>query len=665
MILIRTKHIYSNSLVACFPYAPKKMSRLTLNKIIRTILYLVIALISIFSDTASAQPANKDSSLDSLIKRIPVLMRRDENRARLSIDSLTQKSFALKYSHGIIQSLFFKAWLSYRHDPADVAIQKIDSALKYVKGIESDTALVNFYILKGQCFVKKTEIGPAIEQFQQALKIARERNDHLSRTSILISIGWAYMEDGKSKDAIQFFEEALQLNPSEDYISRPLLMCNIAACYNATGEYKLAENYATRGIAAARRLRNNTDLANGLNILGRSYQEQGFISNAITCMKEAAVVREKVADPSMLASDYLQLSDLYMISKRPSLALQYAKKAEEISLKHDNTLKLAAVYQSLSSIYESTGDFKTASAYLKKELVHRDSLERDQYTRALAQMQVQFETQKKTTENLQLKKENLEAKLKNSDQQRWMIVLGTGLILLIASGIYASKLMKSRYKTRMAIEKLNEQKTRTIAIMEAEEKERRRIAGDLHDGVGQMIAAASIQLEKAKKGLTPLDKVDEMIRSAGTEVRNISHKVTPELLMHHGLVKALEIEVDRLNDAQDQTRFSLYTHIEQPMEDEMLSLTLYRCFQELCANILKHARATEVSIQLNLHHDEIQLILEDNGVGFEAGNQYDGLGIRNMKSRIALYEGQLMIDSMPGKGTTTMIKVDRQLDHNS
>ena len=641
------------------------MSRLTHRKIIRSIFCLVIILVSIFYDSANAQLAGNHSTLDSFIKRVPVLMRRDENRARLLIDTLTQQSIASKYSHGIIQSLFFKAWLSYRHDPADVAIQKIDSALKHVKGIESDTALVNFYILKGQCFVKKTEIGPAIEQFQQALKIARERNDHLSRTSILISIGWAYMEDGKSKDAIQFFEEALQLNPSEDYISRPLLLCNIAACYNAMGEYKLAENYATRGIEAARRLRNNTDLANGLNILGRSYQEQGFISKAITCMKEAAVVREKVADPSMLASDYLQLSDLYRINKRPELALQYAKKAEDISLKHGNTLKLAAVYQSLSSIYESTGDFKKAASYLKKELVHRDSLERDQYTRALAQMQVQFETQKKTSENLQLKKENLEAKLKNSDQQRWMVILGTGVILLIASGIYASKLMKSRYKTRMAIEKLNEQKTRTIAIMEAEEKERRRIAGDLHDGVGQMLAAASIQLEKAKKGQLPLDKVDEMIRSAGTEVRNISHQVTPELLMHHGLVKALELEVDRLNESHDQTSFSLYTHIEQPLEDEMLSLTLYRCFQELCVNILKHAKATEVNVQLNLHQDEIQLILEDDGVGFDAGNQFDGLGIRNMKSRIALYDGQLVIDSMPDKGTTTMIKIDRTFDHHS
>lgn len=635
------------------------MIRFAFPKLMRSLLSMVVLLLHICGEASYAQSTPEYSSLDSIIRRVPLMMRSDENRARQLIDTLAHQSIAKKYNHGIVQSLFFKAWLSYRHDPADVAIQKIDSALKHVEGIEDDTALVNFYILKGQCFVKKTQIGPAIEQFQHALKIAQERGDNESRTGILISIGWAYMEDGKSKDAIGFFEEVLRLNPSKSFANRSLLFCNIAACYNAIGDFKRAESYAIEGIAAARSRDNNMDLANGLNILARSYQQQGLISKAIASLEEAAVVRGKVADPSMLASDYLQLADLYAKNKQPALAIRWAKKAEAISIQQANALKLAGVYQSLSAIYEATGDFKNAAKYLKKELVHRDSLEREQYNQALAQMQVQFETQKKTAENLQLKKENLEAKLKHSDQQRWMLLLVAGFILLVASAIYASKLMKSRYRTRLAIEKWNEQKKRTIAIMEAEEKERKRIAGDLHDGVGQMLAAASIQLAKAKKGLLPLDKVDEMIRNAGAEVRNISHQVTPELLLHYGLVKALELEVDRLNEAHDHTSFSLYTHIEAPLTDEMLSLTLYRCFQELCANILKHARATEVNIQLNLHREEIQLLLEDNGVGFDSGSHYDGLGIRNMKSRIALYEGSLVVDSMPGKGTTSMIKIER------
>ncbi len=609
--------------------------------------------------------AQSIASLDSIISQVPILMRQDENKARKLIEKLSQESKHASYQHGIIKSVFFHAWVSYRYDSPDITIQKIDSAIQHITGIDSDSSLVDFYILKGQCYVKKTESGPAIEEFQKALKIASNIKDHNSETKILISIGWAYMEDDKPRDAIRFFEEVLKRNPSKDYPSRPLLLCNIAACYNALSEYERAETYARQGIEAARKNSNNTDLANGLNILGRSFQSRGKIDQAINCLKEASVVREMVADPSMLISDYLQLSDLYMINKQPSIALQWSKKAEELSEQSGIALKMAAVYQSLATVYEATGDYKRSAEYLKKEITHRDSLERDQYNKALAQMQVQFETQKKTSENLQLKKENLEARLKNSDQQRWMIILGTGIVLLVASGVYWSKLMKSRYKTRLAMEKLQEQKSRTIAVMQAEENERRRIAGDLHDGVGQMITAASVQLEKAKKGLLPLDKVDEMIRNAGAEVRNISHQVTPELLLHHGLVKALQYETDRLNEAQDHTRFSLFIHEELPLDNEMLSLTLYRCFQELVANIIKHANAKNVAVNLNLYNDEIQLLVEDDGKGFDVNEVQDGLGIRNMRSRIALYDGEVLVDSMKGRGTSFTISIARKISETN
>ncbi len=607
----------------------------------------------------SARQANFNEPVDSLITHLPAMMRSNEPVARQMIDDLHRQSVQLNHRHGIIQSVFFRAWLSYRHSTADVAIAAIDSALQHLEGIDSDTALVKFYILKGQCFVKKTQFSKALENFNQAIKIAEKRNDQSSKISTLISIGWAYMEDGKPNEAIRFFMEVLQLNPSVNYENRAVLLCNIASCYNTTGNFKLAEFYALKGISAARSKVSSMDLANGLNILARSYYQQGKIEKAISFLKEAAIARGKNADPSMVASDYLELADLYSKKDQHAMAITWAKKAEALSAQNANSLKLAAAYKFLSSAYESMGDYKNASLYYKKILFQRDSLADDHYDQALAQMQVQFETQKKTAEILGLKKENLETKLQNSNQQRWLVLLVAGLVLLTASVVYIYTLMKSRYRTRLALEQLNEQKKRTLAVMEAEENERRRIAGDLHDGVGQTLAAASLQLNKARKGQVALDKVDELINQAGAEVRNLSHQVTPELLLHHGLVKALEQAVDRLNDAIDQPVFSLFPHIEEAVENEMASLTIYRCFQELCTNIIKHARASEVNVQLNLFPDEIQLVMEDNGIGFQPGMVPYGLGIKNIKSRLALYDGELMIDSTPGKGTTSIIQLKR------
>jgi two-component system, NarL family, sensor kinase len=630
----------------------------TLQKLFILLLFLGWLLLCQFHTVTAQLPAAK-GPIDSLIRHLPAMMRQDEPKARQMIDALEQHARAQQHRHGIIQGLFFRAWLSYRHDPADFAIAKVDSALKHVLGIQQDTALVNFYILKGQCFVKKTQFAHALEQFRQALAIAKKRQDRGSQTSILISIGWAYMEDGKSAEAIPFFEEVLRLNPAPDYENMALLLCNIAACYNTMGDFPRAERYAQLGIAAARNRSSNADLANGLNILARSLYQQGYLSKAIARLKEAAIVREKVADPSMLAADYLELADLYAKKGQPALALRWAKKAEALSQQGTNALKLAAAYKSLAATYEILGDYKNAVLYMKKFWLQNDSLAERHYNQALAEMQVQFETQKKTAENLQLRKENLETSLRNSQQQRWLLLLGSGLVLLAASGVYMSRLMKSRYRTRLALDQLQEQKRRSMAVMAAEEKERGRLAGDLHDGVGQILAAASLQLQKAKKGLLPLDTVEEVIGSAATAVRRISHQVTPELLLHYGLVKALEQEVDRLNQAGDPTRFSLFTHIEAPLPDEMLSLVLYRCFQELSSNILKHAQARQVAVQLNLHWDEIQLLVEDDGEGFEPGTVSEGLGIRNMKSRVALYDGTLLVDATPGKGTTIIITIPR------
>jgi signal transduction histidine kinase len=194
--------------------------------------------------------------------------------------------------------------------------------------------------------------------------------------------------------------------------------------------------------------------------------------------------------------------------------------------------------------------------------------------------------------------------------------------------------------------------------VQAEEKERKRIAADLHDGVGQMLAAASLQLNKAIKGQLPLEKVDALITKASREVRNLSHQVTPELLLHHGLVKAIEQSIERLNEANDKTVHSFFTHIEEPLNNEVVSLTIYRCFQELCTNIMKHSQASEVTVQLNIDANEVQLMMEDNGIGFQRG-VVKGLGLKNIESRVALFDGVFLIDSTPGKGSTTIIRINR------
>ncbi|RYY70158.1 MAG: hypothetical protein EOO13_07445 [Chitinophagaceae bacterium] len=601
-----------------------------------------------------AQSSHKPE-IDSLIKNIPAQMRSNEAVAVKMIDQLGGLSAREKHLHGITQAAFFRCWLTYRNGSADAAIRSIDSALANINAIETDSSLANFYILKGQCYVKKTQFNFAQLAFKRALSIAEQKNDVALRTSTMISIGWAYMEDGKPKEAIGFFETVLKANPAESYPNRALLLCNIAACYNTMGNFTTASTYASRGIALARSQGAMGDLANGLNILAHSFYQQGNTEKAIALLKEASMYRQKIADPSMLASDYLELANLYLKNNQPALAIEWSTKAKDSSLQHSNALKVLAAYELLANAYEVEKDAASSLEFYKKILHLKDSLSDEKYNQSMASMQVEFEAQKKQSENLELKKENLESKLRNASQQRWMILLGSGIVLFLFTGVYLQQRTKNSYRAKIIQQQLLEQKRRARDIMAAEENERSRIAADLHDGVCQTLAVASMQLRNISAEGSPISSVDDLINQAGKDIRDISHKITPELLLKEGLAKAIQRSIANLNVGENKDMFSFIYYEEVPLEDNILSLVIYRCFQELTTNIVKHADAKKAVVQLGIYTDEIQLMAEDDGKGFSNELMQTGLGLQNIRRRISLFSGTLTIDSITQKGTTITI----------
>uniref|UniRef100_UPI000299F585 sensor histidine kinase n=1 Tax=Pedobacter agri TaxID=454586 RepID=UPI000299F585 len=255
-----------------------------------------------------------------------------------------------------------------------------------------------------------------------------------------------------------------------------------------------------------------------------------------------------------------------------------------------------------------------------------------------------------------LKEENLENRLNISNKQRWLIILIASLSVFISSSIYFYFYIQNKYKSQNAVQRFLEEKNKAVAILETEENERRRISGDLHDGVGQTLAAASLQLKKAKNDIAQLQKLDDLIDQAANEVRMLSHEMTPEMVLHFGLVKAMEQVIDRLNDVQNFTVFKFFKHVEFDDVNQVRAVVVYRSFQELTNNILKHAKAKNVGVHLNMSDDEILLMIEDDGIGYDKNEIKLGLGLQNLESRIRIFNGHLEVDSTIGKGTTTILR---------
>ena len=205
------------------------------------------------------------------------------------------------------------------------------------------------------------------------------------------------------------------------------------------------------------------------------------------------------------------------------------------------------------------------------------------------------------------------------------------------------------------------------AMMEGQETERRRLAKDLHDGIGPLLSAVKMQvegLETAMKlgepdALARLEQATELIDSVAEELRTVSHALMPRELLDFGLNQALLSLCNKLQRTK-RVRVELIATGELSGLDSQLALALYRSTQELINNAIKHAKPTTISIQLIRHSASLVIMVEDDGCGMSDSARKaaeSGIGLLNIESRVTALSGTFVLDSSPGAGTVATIEI--------
>ena len=214
------------------------------------------------------------------------------------------------------------------------------------------------------------------------------------------------------------------------------------------------------------------------------------------------------------------------------------------------------------------------------------------------------------------------------------------------------------------------------ALIMGVENERRRIARDLHDGACVHLAAVNMQIDSLRETLTDqpelsnkLAGITDDIEQTYREVRGISHDLMSKALEKTDLQVALEDLVMRCRQAQPGLDIQLYTHFRPDEVTSLAKIHLYRILQELLGNVLKHAEARQVSVQLLEDQGNLLITVEDDGKGFhpDAQGHSDGIGLANVRTRVEVLRGTLHLESKPGRGTFVNIEVSmestRSIDH--
>ena len=426
-------------------------------------------------------------------------------------------------------------------------------------------------------------------------------------------------------------------------------------------DFATAIDYAERALAQ-QRLRANWPevLREYLNLASLEWQAghtdkaRNYLQNALALYEERALHR-----PTLIAKMYSEFSYYESKAGRYDAAERYLEQA------HDSLGTQASLrdwidwtaYRIL--LYEDQEQYDTALYSLYQKQYYEDSLRAlEAHSTATEQMAL-YRTQDAEANRMRAERESRRL----TTQRNYSLLLLALFGGLIAALIF---LVQQRRKTaRLKLEALRRENNLRVtqSLLTGQEAERRRIAQDLHDGLGGHLAGLRWSyselvddLDRRGIGHAALPGIDAGLRTAYERVRDLSHELNHSDLKQHGLVQSLEQYAERLGRGS-KLRVGVRNQGPARRLPEQTEVHLFLTVTELCTNALKHAAAKQLDIELTWLADELSIIVVDDGVGFDPERARTGMGLRGVTQRLQQIGGHLFLDSGRGAGTTVILEI--------
>jgi signal transduction histidine kinase len=538
----------------------------------------------------------------------------------------------------------------------DAAFNSQKQAISILESGNYPRKLTHAYIAYGYLHDEVAQYDSAVVYYLKALDLAIVEKDSMSISSAYSNIAVALNEMKDQKQAIAYYKKAIEI----DFLLGDMYYVadsygNIASCYELMNFKDSALFYAEKSIAIYEELKMETNAFGIYVMAGNMHLKNNNLTTAFSYFQRALNIEHLIEYPRLVANLHLALTNYYVMLKQFPDAGTHLKKAEDYFLNEGKKSKrLNIYYETCVNYYRASGDFRNALEYLTLQKQLEDSLLTESKNEAIVHWETAFNTKQKeyelTLKDLELQDERLALARKNN----FIALLIAVFLLLGLLGLILYQYSKSKQKERMQQAIVDEKERGFRSVLMAQEDERRRIASELHDSVGQKMSVLKMSVERfidenKNSDLEALDRIKNNLISTADDVRTISHQMMPRTLEENGLVGAISDLLDNLSYTTGiNYEFDHYdADIRLPNEIE---ITLFRITQELINNVIKHAEASELTVALHKRKESVQLLIEDNGRGF-ASAESDGIGLFNIRNRIELLRGVLNIESEHKGGT--------------
>lgn len=592
----------------------------------------------------------------------------DETLANQYINQAKDFASKTSFTKGYAQALYNKGVYEGEHGNFDSSDFYLNLSIIQYQKIANLAGIASCKMAFGFNMYDKANFTKALGYFLESAKTKESINDLKGLAGANIWIGNVY-NNGlfKPKMALPYYKKALALQQKlNEEKSTSYTYNNIGNVYYFLQQYPEALQNHLKSAEIKEKYNDKKGLASSYDNIGNVYYDTQNYTKAEEYYQKALGIREEFGDKKGITTSYVNIGNLYLKQKKYKEAIASHSKALDFAEKIENKEAMRESSNSLAACYEATGDYKKAFEYHKYSARINDSIINSDFTHQISEMQTKYDVEKKDLE-ISNQKTALELKEKQNLVKNIIIISVTGILILsiiLAILVFRKKKIEQQAKLDATI--AHQKEERIKAVIDAEEKERKRIAQDLHDGVGQLLSAAKLNLShleaqlhfKNQEETLAMQNAINLVDDSVKEVRSVSHSMMPNTLIKLGLASAVREFISKLGNAPnlkiDLEIIGLNTRLESNIET-----VLYRVIQEIVNNIIKHAKATQISMQLVKHDKELNIMIEDNGVGFDTGliENFDGIGLKGIRSRIDFLNGSVFFDSTLGKGTTVIIDI--------
>lgn len=549
----------------------------------------------------------------------------------------------------------------YSNTDVDSSLTMLDHAIEIARKLKSDLLLVKAYDVAGYCYGKKGDYEKAGTYLYDALRTAEKIkcNDCIGYVKNELAV----LEKNKNnfKKTLSILQEVMQL-PQEELTDRTKFKVyqNIGLCYNSLSKPDSAMLFFQKALPFANKINNAYAKALLLNNIAVSYHLNNNFPKALENYQQVVDLGRTIPDNELMFLGTYNIGDIYVRQNNFSAAILKFEESIPYAQKLHRDDYLLYAYGGLLETNEKKGDMKEALRYFHLYDAIKDSTNLKQNNRTVAELDTKYQTEKKEA---QIKLQELELNQKKSEifrQRTWLFGMVAGLLAFVIFGYLFYNRYRLRQKQILNEALIREQQLGLNAVIEAQETERKRIAKDLHDGIAQELVAMKLGFEQFREK-EKSEKYNSLLKSmegACTEVRNISHVMSPPMLENKGLPGSLEMLLrNSLGLAGIQHQFENLGVNERI--DEKKEIGIYRIAQELINNIIKHSKAANVSVQLQKSGTQLILRVEDDGEGFdfEAAKYKGSMGLLNILSRVRTLNGTFVSEPSTPKGTVSLVRI--------